>query len=91
MRIDIHSHAVPAKYPEAIKHDPKNVGSRIEKDAQGREAIVMANGRRTQIRSALLEPELRLRKIAAAQIDVIVESLLPALLPTWPILSPLTA
>jgi aminocarboxymuconate-semialdehyde decarboxylase len=83
MRIDIHSHAVPAKYLEAIKRDPKSVGSRIEKDAQGREAIVMANGRRTQIRPALLNPELRLSEMAAAQIDVIVESLLPPLLPTW--------
>lgn len=83
MRIDIHSHAVPTKYLDAIKRDPQGVGSRIEKDAQGREMIVMANGRRTQLRSALMDPELRLREMAAEQIDVIVESLLPPLLPTW--------
>jgi aminocarboxymuconate-semialdehyde decarboxylase len=83
MRIDIHSHAVPAKYLEAIKRDPKSVGSRLEKDTRGREMIVMDNGRSTQLRPALLQPELRLEEMAAKQIDVIVESLLPPLLPTW--------
>jgi aminocarboxymuconate-semialdehyde decarboxylase len=83
MRIDIHSHAIPAKYLEAIKRDPKSVGSRLEKDARGREMIVMDNGRSTQLRPALVQPQLRLQEMAAKEIDVIVESLLPPLLPTW--------
>ncbi|HET8564600.1 MAG TPA: amidohydrolase family protein [Candidatus Binatia bacterium] len=83
MRIDIHSHTVPAKYLEAIKRDPQSMGSRFEKDARGKEMIVMENGRSTQLRSNLIDPELRLREMAEEQIDVIVESLLPPLLPTW--------
>ena len=83
MRIDIHSHAVPANYLEAIKRDPKGLGSRLEKDGRGREMIIMGNGRSTQLRPALLDGELRLQEMAAKQIDVIVESLLPPLLPTW--------
>lgn len=83
MRVDIHSHTAPAGYIEAIRRDPKSMGCRIEKDAQGREAIRQDNGRSTRLRTNLIDPELRLREMAAEQIDVIVESLLPPLLPLW--------
>jgi len=83
MRVDIHSHTAPAGYVEAIRRDPKGMGCRIEKDAQGREAIVQYNGRSTRLRTNLIDPELRLREMAAEQVDVIVESLLLPLLPLW--------
>lgn len=83
MRIDIHSHTAPAKYLEAIRRDPKSMGCRIEKDDQGHESIVQENGRSTRLRTSLIDPELRLRQMAAEQVDVIVESLLPPLLPLW--------
>ena len=83
MRVDIHSHTAPAGYIEAIRRDPKSMGCRIEKDAQGREAIRQDNGRSTRLRTNLIDPELRLREMAAEQVDVIVESLLPPLLPLW--------
>jgi len=83
MRIDIHSHTAPAKYLEAIRRDPKSMGCHIEKDDQGHEAIVQDNGRSTRVRANLIDPELRLRQMAAEQVDVIVESLLPPLLPLW--------
>src|SRR5262245_24517093 len=83
MRVDIHSHTAPAKYLEAIRHDPKSMGCRIDKDDQGRESVVQENGRSTRVRTNLIDPELRLRQMAAEQIDVIVESLLPPLLPLW--------
>jgi aminocarboxymuconate-semialdehyde decarboxylase len=83
MRVDIHSHTAPAKYVEAIKRDPKSMGCRIEKDAQGREMVAQENGRSTRLRASLIDPELRLREMAAEEIDVIVESLLPPLLPVW--------
>lgn len=83
MRVDIHSHTAPAKYVEAIRRDPKSVGCRIEKDAQGREAIVQEIGRSTRLRQNLIDPELRLREMAEEGVDVIVESLLPPLLPLW--------
>ncbi len=83
MRVDIHSHTAPASYVEAIRRDPKSMGCRIEKDAQGHEAIVQDNGRSTRLRTNLIDPELRLREMAAEQVDVIVESLLPPLLPLW--------
>ena len=83
MRIDIHSHTAPAKYIEAIRRDPKSMGCRIEKDDQGRESIVQDIGRSTRLRASLIDPERRLRQVAAEQIDVIVESLLPPLLPLW--------
>ncbi len=83
MLVDIHSHTAPAKYIDAIRRDPKNMGCRIEKDAQGREAIRQDNGRSTLLRTNLIDPELRLREMAAEQVDVIVESLLPPLLPLW--------
>ena len=83
MRIDIHSHTAPAKYVEAIRRDPKSMGCRIEKDDQGRESIVQESGRSTRLRPSLIDPERRLRQVAAEQIDVIVESLLPPLLPLW--------
>jgi aminocarboxymuconate-semialdehyde decarboxylase len=83
MRVDIHSHTAPAKYLEAIRRDPKSMGCRIEKDEQGRESVVQENGRSTRLRVSLIDPELRLRQMAAEQIDVIVESLLPPLLPLW--------
>ena len=83
MRVDIHSHTAPAQYLEAIRRDPKSMGCRIETDSQGREAIVQENGRSTRLRSNLIDAELRLREMAAEQVDVIVESLLPPLLPLW--------
>jgi len=83
MRVDIHSHTAPAKYLEAIRRDPKSMGCHIEKDDQGREAIVQDNGRSTRVRANLIDAELRLRQMAAEQVDVIVESLLPPLLPLW--------
>ena len=83
MRIDIHSHTAPAKYVEAIRRDPKSMGCRIEKDAQGRESVVQEIGRSTRLRINLIDPELRLREMAAEGVDVIVESLLPPLLPLW--------
>jgi aminocarboxymuconate-semialdehyde decarboxylase len=83
MRVDIHSHTAPAKYLEAIRHDPKSMGCRVEKDDQGRESVVQDNGRSTRVRTNLIDPELRLREMAAEQVDVIVESLLPPLLPLW--------
>ena len=83
MKIDIHSHTAPAKYIEAIRRDPKRMGCRVEKDDQGRESIVQENGRSTRLRPSLIDPERRLRQVAAEQIDVIVESLLPPLLPLW--------
>jgi aminocarboxymuconate-semialdehyde decarboxylase len=83
MRVDIHSHTAPAAYVEAIRRDPKGMGCRIEKDAQGREAIVQDNGRSTRLRTNLIVPELRLGEMATEQVDVIVESLLPPLLPLW--------
>lgn len=83
MRIDIHSHTAPAKYVEAIRRDPKSMGCRIEKDDQGAESIVQDIGRSTRLRPGLIDPERRLRQVAAEQIDVIVESLLPPLLPLW--------
>lgn len=83
MNVDIHSHTAPAKYLEAIQRDPKSMGCRIEKDDQDREFIVQENGRSTRLRVSLIDPELRLRQMAAEQIDVIVESLLPPLLPLW--------
>ena len=83
MRVDIHSHTAPAAYVDAIRRDPKSMGCRIEKDAQGREAIIQDNGRSTRLRTNLIDQELRLREMAAEQVDVIVESLLPPLLPLW--------
>ena len=83
MRVDIHSHTAPAKYVEAIRRDPKSMGCRIEKDDQGGESIVQEIGRSTRLRPSLIDPERRLRQVAAEQIDVIVESLLPPLLPLW--------
>jgi aminocarboxymuconate-semialdehyde decarboxylase len=83
MRIDIHSHTAPAQYVEAIRRDPKGMGCRIEKDAQGRESVVQEIGRSTRLRANLIDPELRLREMAAEGVDVIVESLLPPLLPLW--------
>src|SRR4030095_1358508 len=83
MRIDIHSHTAPAKYVEAIRRDPKRMGCRIEKDDQGRESIVQDMGRSTRLRARLIDRERRLRQVASEQIDVIVESLLPPLLPLW--------
>ena len=83
MRIDIHSHTAPASYVEAIRRDPKSMGCRIEKDDQGGESIVQEIGRSTHLRPSLIDPERRLRQVAAEQIDVIVESLLPPLLPLW--------
>src|SRR3990170_29876 len=83
MRIDIHSHTAPAQYVEAIRRDPKSMGCRIEKDAQGRESVVQEIGRSTRLRTNLIDPELRLREMAAEGVDVIVESLLPPLLPLW--------
>mgnify|MGYP003907252101 CR=1 FL=1 len=83
MRADIHSHTAPAKYLEAIRRDPRSMGCRVEKDDQGRESVVQDNGRSTRVRTNLIEPELRLREMAAEQVDVIVESLLPPLLPLW--------
>ena len=83
MRIDIHSHTAPANYIEAIRRDPKGMGCRIEKDERGSEMVVQENGRSTRIRPNLIDPELRLREMAVEQIDVIVESLLPPLLPMW--------
>src|SRR6266536_4362059 len=83
MRVDIHSHTAPAKYLEAIRRDPKSMGCHIEKDDQGREAIVQDNGRSTRVRANLIDAELRMRQMAAEQVDVIVESLLPPLLPLW--------
>ena len=83
MRIDIHSHTAPAQYVEAIRRDPKSMGCRIEKDAQGRESVVQEIGRSTRLRANLIDPELRLREMVAEGVDVIVESLLPPLLPLW--------
>src|SRR5262245_59340853 len=83
MRVDIHSHTAPAKYLEAIRRDPKSMGCRIEKDDQGRESVVQEKGRSTRVRKNLIDPELRLRQMAEEQVDVIVESLLPPLLPLW--------
>ena len=83
MRVDIHSHTAPAKYLEAIRRDPKSMGCRIAKDDEGRESVVQENGRSTRVRTNLIDPELRLRQMAAEQVDVIVESLLPPLLPLW--------
>jgi aminocarboxymuconate-semialdehyde decarboxylase len=83
MRVDIHSHTAPAQYVEAIRRDPKSMGCRIEKDAQGRESIVQEIGRSTRLRQNLIDPELRLREMAEEGVDVIVESLLPPLLPLW--------
>jgi aminocarboxymuconate-semialdehyde decarboxylase len=83
MKVDIHSHTAPAKYLEAIRRDPKSMGCRLEKDDQGRESVVQDNGRSTRVRRNLVDPELRLREMAAEKVDVIVESLLPPLLPLW--------
>ena len=65
MRADIHSHTAPAKYLEAIRRDPRSMGCRVEKDDQGRESVVQDNGRSTRVRTNLIEPELRLREMAA--------------------------
>jgi aminocarboxymuconate-semialdehyde decarboxylase len=81
MRIDIHSHTAPAKYLEAMQREPKAMGCRFEKDEHGRQMIVQESGRRTQVRENLVDPELRLKEMAAEGVDVIVESLLPPLLP----------
>ena len=83
MRIYIHSHTAPANYIEAIRRDPKGMGCRIEKDERGGEMVVQENGRSTRIRTNLIDPELRLREMAEEQIDLIVESFLPPLLPMW--------
>ena len=83
MRVDIHSHTAPAKYLEAIRRDPKSMGCRVDKDERGRESVVQDNGRSTRVRVNLIDAELRLREMAAEKVDVIVESLLPPLLPLW--------
>jgi aminocarboxymuconate-semialdehyde decarboxylase len=83
MRVDIHSHTAPAKYLEAIRRDPKSMGCRLESDDRGRQSVVQDNGRSTRVRSNLVDPELRLREMVDEGIDVIVESLLPPLLPLW--------
>jgi aminocarboxymuconate-semialdehyde decarboxylase len=81
MRVDVHSHTAPAKYVEAIRRDPKSMGCRAEKDAQGHDVIVQETGRSTRLRANLIDVDLRLREMAAENVDVIVESLLPPLLP----------
>ena len=83
MRVDIHSHTAPAKYLEAIRSDPKSMGCRLETDDLGRQSVVQDNGRSTRVRTNLVDPELRLHEMVDEGIDVIVESLLPPLLPLW--------
>ena len=82
-RIDIHNHVIPAAYIKAVREAPQRMGSHIERDGQGREWLVLDNGRKTQLRRPFIEPELRLHAMAEAQIDVMVESILPPLLHYW--------
>ena len=83
MPIDIHNHTTPAAYLEAVKRDPQRMGSRIETDSQGRQWLVQGNGKRTYVPPNAVDPELRLREMADAGIDVIVESIRPTQLHYW--------
>jgi aminocarboxymuconate-semialdehyde decarboxylase len=83
LSVDIHNHVTPAAYLKAVRDAPQRMGSRIERDDAGREWLVMDNGRSTQVRQDFVDPALRLQAMAEAQIDVIVESILPPLFHYW--------
>src|SRR5438105_3969705 len=82
MHIDIHNHTIPRAYVEAARRDSQRLGTHVE-DAQGRTWVVQDNGRRIEARPPLVDQQVRMREMDAAQIDVMVESLLPPLLPYW--------
>ena len=82
-RIDIHNHTTPAAYIKAVREAPERMGSHIEKNQQGREWLIMDNGRKTELRQLFIDTELRLHAMAEAQIDVMVESILPGLFHYW--------
>jgi aminocarboxymuconate-semialdehyde decarboxylase len=82
-RIDVHNHTTPPAYIKAVRDAPDRMGGRIEKAADGREWLVLDNGRKTQVRQPFVETELRLHAMAEAQIDVMVESILPGLFHYW--------
>src|SRR5215510_10033423 len=83
MRIDIHNHTTPAAFLEAVKRDPKRMGSRLEIDAKGRQWLVQGNGKRTYVPPNAVDRDLRLREMTDAGIDVIVESIRPTQLHYW--------
>ncbi|HWP56608.1 MAG TPA: amidohydrolase family protein [Candidatus Acidoferrales bacterium] len=83
MRIDIHNHTTPAAYLEAVKRDPDRMGSRVEIDDDGRRWLVQGNGKRTEVPENAVDVSLRLREMADAQIDVVVESIRPTQLHYW--------
>src|SRR5262245_15841235 len=79
--IDIHNHVTPAAYIQAVREPPARMGSHIERDERGREWLLMDTGRRTEVRQLFINTELRLHHVAEAHVDVMVESILPLLLP----------
>jgi len=81
--IDIHNHVTPAAYIQAVREAPGHMGGHIERDERGREWLIMDTGRRTEVRQLFINTELRLHAMAEAQIDVMVESILPLLFHYW--------
>jgi aminocarboxymuconate-semialdehyde decarboxylase len=83
MHIDIHNHTIPLAYVEAARRDSQRLGTRVEDAAPGRVWVMQENGRRIQASPSHMDQQVRMREMDAAQIDVMVESLLPPLLPYW--------
>ena len=83
MRIDIHNHTTPAAYLEAVKRDPNRMGSRVEIDNDGRRWLVQGSGKKTEVPANAVDLDLRFREMAAAQIDIMVESIRPTQLHYW--------
>jgi len=83
MHVDIHNHTIPRAYIEGARRDSQRLGTRVEENAEGRVWVVQDNGRRIEARPPLVDQQVRLREMDEAQIDVMVESLLPPLLPYW--------
>src|SRR5690242_4442826 len=75
MNIDVHQHFIPQAYFDALASDHKAYGASL----QGEE-VHLLSGYKFKCDRRMLDPELRLRDMDRARVDVAAISLMPTLL-----------
>lgn len=77
---DVHNHCIPAGFVERVRSEGASHGFTYEGEPGGKQTIVVPDGRRVNVRPEHTDEDLRQKELAAAGIDLILESATPGLM-----------
>lgn len=83
MRVDIHTHCIPASFLARMRHDPRRYQAQIVPDAEHGEAIRHDQGYAYPLYRGFFDPEYRLLEMDRRRIDIDCLSVSPTLFYYW--------